>query len=137
VDIKAAYATVRGPANWLFCIGIISFVPSGIAAVSTLIQFLFGRLEEVGMVFTVCIAASSFLIILGGQRMKRLESYRLCKAAAILAVIPLSTGCLYPFSLFAGIWALRVLKRKEIVAAFEAKQRELSNVMEKSKANPS
>ena len=90
---------------------------------STLILFLFGSIEEVGMVFTVGMAASSFLIILGGQRMKRLESYRLCKAAAILAVIPLSTACLYPFSLFAGIWALRVLNRKEIVAAFEVKQR--------------
>ena len=137
VDFKAAYAKVRGPANWMYCFGIISFIPMGITAVAMIIQFLFNKVELPETLTIVGMATASFLIIVGSQRMKRLESYRLCMASAILAIVPMSTVCWMPFTLFAGIWALRVLNRREIVAAFEVKRREQGELKAKGKANPS
>ena len=137
VDFKAAYAKVRGPANWMYCFGIISFLPVGIIAVVMIIQFLFSDAELSAMLGSVGMASASFLVIVGSQRMKRLESYRLCMVSAILAIIPMSTVCWMPFNLFAGIWALRVLNRREIVAAFEVKQRELRKLKAKGKADAS
>ena len=137
VDFKAAYAKVRGPANWMYCFGIISFIPMGITAVAMIIQFLFNKVELPETLTIVGMATASFLIIVGSQRMKRLESYRLCMTSAILAIVPMSTMCWMPFNLFAGIWALRVLNRREIVAAFEVKRREQGELKAKGKANPS
>ena len=58
----------------------------------------------------------SLLIILGGLRMRILRNYGFAVAASILAIIA-SPGLLgLPF----GIWALIVLSRQEVRAAFEA-----------------
>jgi hypothetical protein len=59
----------------------------------------------------------NILIIVGGVKMRRLESHGLAMAAAILAMIPcLSPCCLLglPF----GIWAIVVLSSDEVRAAF-------------------
>ncbi len=69
---------------------------------------------------------ASFLIsiamIFGAGKMSRLESYGWSQAAAILGMLPCVSPCCFlglPF----GIWALMVLNRDEIQAAFRRKKR--------------
>jgi len=60
------------------------------------------------------------VMIFGGRRMLRLESYRWAMAAGIVALVPCS-----PVSLFGavfGIWALIVLNRPSVVAAFQTSE---------------
>ena len=75
---------------------------------------LFGVLI-VGLVFLGLPA--SILLILGGVKMRQLRSYGLVYLAAIVALVPL--GPQWPISLPMGIWALTVLGRPEVKAAFE------------------
>ena len=69
------------------------------------------------------VAALSLLVtcmgavtIYGVMRMKELESYKWSVIGSILAMLPVSPGCLFgvPF----GVWALSVLLRKEVKKAF-------------------
>ena len=55
-------------------------------------------------------------MLMGAWRMRHLESYPLCLAAAVIAVIPLHAGFFVglPF----GIWALKLLSNPEVKAAF-------------------
>ena len=60
-----------------------------------------------------CIGA---VIVYGVMRMKELENYKLAVISSILAVLPVTPGCLLgvPF----GIWALITLTRREVKEAF-------------------
>jgi serine/threonine protein kinase len=66
------------------------------------------------IVLPLCIC--TFFIILGGLRMRNLRNYNLAVAASILAMITPGMLLGLPF----GIWALIVLTRQEVRAAFEA-----------------
>ena len=66
------------------------------------------------VVLPLCICA--FIIISGGLRMRGLRNYNLAVAASILAMITPGMLLGLPF----GIWALIVLTRQEVRAAFEA-----------------
>jgi hypothetical protein len=59
------------------------------------------------------------VLILGGRRMRALRSYELALFSSILAMLPLTVGWI--FSLPLGIWAFRVLGRREVQAAFPLK----------------
>jgi len=56
------------------------------------------------------------VIVYGVMRMKELENYKWSVISSILAMLPISPGCLLgvPF----GIWALSVLLRKDVKKAF-------------------
>jgi hypothetical protein len=56
------------------------------------------------------------VIIYGVMRMKELENYKWSVRSSILAMLPISPGCVLgvPF----GIWALSILLRKEVREAF-------------------
>lgn len=69
-----------------------------------------------GVVFVVALPAS-ILLILGGMKMRQLHNYGLAYLAAIVALLPL--GPQWLISLPMGIWALAVLGRPEVKAAFE------------------
>ena len=58
------------------------------------------------------------VIIYGVMRMKELENYKWSVISSILAILPISPGCVLgvPF----GIWALSILLRKEVKEAFAA-----------------
>jgi hypothetical protein len=61
----------------------------------------------------------ALVILFGGIKMKKLESYNLSMAAAIIAMIPcLSACCILGIPL--GIWALVVLMKPEVKAAFRS-----------------
>jgi tRNA A-37 threonylcarbamoyl transferase component Bud32 len=66
---------------------------------------------SIGIIFT----AMGLLTFVGAQRMMRLQSYGLAVAASVLQLIP-STGSLLGLPI--GIWALFVLTRHEVHAAF-------------------
>ena len=61
--------------------------------------------------------ALSALVLVGALNMKRLESYSLAMAGAIVSVIPCLAPCCV-FSLPFGIWALVVLSDPRVRAAF-------------------
>jgi hypothetical protein len=56
------------------------------------------------------------LLIVGAVQMLRLRSYRLCLAAALVAVLPWSPAWL--LGLTVGIWAMVVLGRRDVMLAF-------------------
>jgi serine/threonine protein kinase len=59
------------------------------------------------------------VIVCGVMRMKELENYRWAVISTVLAMLPVSPGCVLgvPF----GIWALSVLLRKQVRTAFAAR----------------
>lgn len=57
------------------------------------------------------------LMIVGALKMKRLESHSLAMMSAILTVVPCTGCCLWGLPI--GIWALVVLNKPEVKAAFE------------------
>ncbi|GHG69900.1 hypothetical protein GCM10012319_14390 [Comamonas sp. KCTC 72670] len=57
------------------------------------------------------------LVFFGALKMKNLQSYGLAMAAAIIAVIPCCGPCVC-LSIPVGIWALVVLNKPEVKAAF-------------------
>ena len=63
---------------------------------------------------------SSILMILGGRKMRRLETYGLAVFAGIIALLP--TGPVWIISMPLGIWALIVLASPEVRDGFRAKR---------------
>jgi hypothetical protein len=72
----------------------------------------------VGMVFTALWMVLSGILIFGGIKMKNLQSYGLAMAAAVIAMLPCTIGWCCLFGLPIGIWALVVLMKPEVKAAF-------------------
>ncbi len=78
-----------------------------------LVKFMQGPGAIIGAVLGFVIYG---LILLGAIKMKKLESYGLAMTASVLALLPCSACCVVglPF----GIWALVVLNKPEVKAAF-------------------
>lgn len=71
----------------------------------------------VGLVFNVIGTILGAVIIMGALKMKNLQSYGFAMTAAIIAMIPCCSPCCLlglPF----GIWALVVMMKPEVKAAF-------------------
>lgn len=62
--------------------------------------------------------AVSALILFGAIKMRNLQAWGLAVAACILSMIPCFTSCCCVLGLVFGIWALVVLFRAEVKAAF-------------------
>ena len=72
----------------------------------------------IGVVSAIIAIVMSVIILMGALKMKKLESWGLVLAAAIVAMLPcLSCGCLV--GLVAGIWSLVVLNDPSVKAAFK------------------
>ena len=72
-----------------------------------------------GIVIRLFFIVLDGVIVYGGMKMQKLQSYNLAMAAAVLAVVPCVSPCCIvgiPF----GIWALIVLLKPEVKAAFTA-----------------
>lgn len=59
------------------------------------------------------------LIIYGGIKMKRLESWPLSLAASIVAMIPCTSPC-YILGIPIGIWAMIIIFKPEVKSAFRS-----------------
>ncbi|MCZ6508453.1 MAG: serine/threonine-protein kinase [Acidobacteria bacterium] len=89
-DMRLAHERVRSPAKWLFISAILALISTNLFGIITLI---------------------------GAMKMKRLESRWFAIAGAVLALVPYSV-C-FPIGIIAGGWALWVLTRPEVAAAFD------------------
>jgi hypothetical protein len=71
----------------------------------------------IGVVSNIIGILVSGVILLGGLKMKNLESYGLAMTASIIAMIPCFSPCCL-IGLPIGIWALVVLSKPEVKSAF-------------------
>jgi hypothetical protein len=69
-----------------------------------------------GIIGSIVGLSFGVLILVGGLRMKKLESYGLAITACILALLPCGNCCLIGLPL--GIWGLVVLNRPEVKDSF-------------------
>jgi len=74
-----------------------------------------GCMSCMGLLFTG-------VILLAGIKMRGLQSYGLCIAGSVLAVLPCNVCCCV--GLIIGIWSLVVLSRDEVKSAFQAQAAE-------------
>ena len=122
---------ISGPATGLLITGIVG----GVFELTSFIAGLFGASwmtmmeddmpERLEMMFQtsfmtagslVGLLIAAFLVFVW-SRMKELESWGLCVAASILAMVPCVSPCCL-VGLPIGIWCLVVLNRPEVKAAF-------------------
>jgi hypothetical protein len=59
---------------------------------------------------------SGLIVLNGARNMRKLKNYRFCRFSAVLAMLPLGMG--FVLGLPFGIWALVVLRRADVRAAF-------------------
>jgi hypothetical protein len=114
---------VRRPADGLLIAGginmlcIIPFVLlMGTQLLSNSSMFRSRRLDREGAMLSLLATCVGAVIVYGVMRMKELKHYRIAVISSILAVLPLTPGCVFgvPF----GIWELVILTRKEVKEAF-------------------
>ena len=127
---RAAQAAVKGPATFMLVLGIASLV---LVPLSVLYQFTQGQdayndlPPEIRDFFLKFSGASSLisnaltfianiLIVLGALKMKKCQSYGLAMTASILCIL-CDCGCCC-LGIGAGIWAIVVLCKPEVKAAF-------------------
>jgi hypothetical protein len=111
---------IGGPALLLMCSAILQI---GVAApvVGLLIFVGLGSeqpwvISAIAVLAGVISVAPAIVVFAGALKMRRLIDYRFCRRSAIVAMLPLGAGFLLglPF----GIWALLVLRRPDVQAAF-------------------
>jgi len=65
---------------------------------------------------SLLVTCAGAVIVYGVMRMKELENYKLAVLGCVLAVLPVTPGCLLglPF----GVWGLTALARRDVKKAF-------------------
>lgn len=127
----AAMDQLKGPAISLMvtaCIGaafqvlglLMNLMGAGMGAMARSGRGMPNMLSGgIGAVFNVIGLIMAVVVFMGASKMKNAESYGFAMAAAIIAMIPcLGPCCLLGLPL--GIWALVVLMKPEVKAAFNA-----------------
>ena len=114
---------VRKPADGLIIAGginILCIIPFTLL-VGSMILTHSRLLPQAGLdakvaALSLLVTCLGAVIIYGVMRMKELENYKWSVISSILAILPISPGCLLgvPF----GVWALSVLLRSEVRKAF-------------------
>ncbi len=94
--------------------GLAGMVPGEAAYDDALGNLMSGTL---GVVFAIVGLAVAGLIVFGALKMKDLQSHALAMVAAIVAMVPCVSPCCL-LGLPVGIWALVVLLKPEVKAAF-------------------
>ncbi len=126
---------VQGPGICLIIVGGLSFALHVISLLGHVLGWAFARPQStgnpeldkittfltggIGVAIDVLWLGLSVLIAFGGLRMLKLENYGWCIAASIIALVPCLSPCCC-LGLPAGIWALVVLSKPEVKAAFES-----------------
>jgi predicted Ser/Thr protein kinase len=128
LDNEAARRRVWIPAVGLLIAGGIDCLSSAGAVVGTIIMLFqkgfSGRLigflpGSAQLVIVVAMAANAVIVFSGAWHLMRLRSYRLAMAGSLLAMLPFSPGAVIGLPM--GIWALVVMTRKQVKAAFSHK----------------
>jgi hypothetical protein len=127
---SAAQDMVNGPATALIVLAILGFVMQVAGLVMNLLGTSFmpkGQMEQpawanimsgagaiVGAVIGIVMSG---LVLFGGLKMKKLESYGLVMTCSIISMIPCVSPCCV-IGLPIGIWAVVVLSKPEVKGAF-------------------
>ncbi len=149
--IKAAGDSVKSPAICLIVVGVLSLMNLICVAVSYFLFFQasidqaraqlnagpnpeqmawardfldwYEKVLGVGLPIQMpLILIAGILILFGAVKMLKLKSIGWARTAAILAMIPMISGCCV-LGLVFGIWSLILLAKPEVKAAFAAKSK--------------
>jgi GYF domain 2 len=130
--VSAASDQVNGPAIGLIVLGALNIVLALARGVMTMLGIGMNTLQSsnnadadkvlalistFGLGFAIVGVLGGIFILFGGIKMRRLESYGLCMAASIIAMIPCLSACC-PVGLAIGIWSLVILSKPEVKSAF-------------------
>jgi hypothetical protein len=126
---------IKGPATGLIVVGTVNGIIALLTLLSGIVRltgildpnglptneaerigFILGTVVGYGLAFLGLIAAP--VIAFGGYRMLSGRSYRMARASAVLAVIPL-ISCCFIAGIPVGLWALKVLGRPDVRQFFE------------------
>jgi hypothetical protein len=120
---------VSGPGTGLVVVAILNFLTSAVSLIMQLAGAGFMRAPgmddawarmftgTIGLVSNLVNIGIGVLILFGGLKMKKLESFGLAVTASILAIVPCTSPCCL-IGIPIGIWALVVLFRPEVKSAF-------------------
>ena len=107
VWIPAAGLLVAGMIN---CLGVVGALQGG-----------FGF--QIEMPIAILMVAHTVVVIFGAWNLMQLRSYRLALVGSILGILPFAPGAIVSIPM--GIWALVVMTKKEVKAAFGQKETEV------------
>ena len=122
---------VKGPAIALMVVGAIGIVWSLFGILGNLLGFGMAGLEDIGgdsqwvsmmssgsgILFSIIQLAVSAFVIWGALQMQNLRKYQISLGASIAAMLPCVGPCCL-LGLPIGIWALVILMKPEVKAAF-------------------
>ena len=130
-SFPSAAQQVNGPATGLIVLGIIQ---AAFTVLGLIFNLAFGSMMMTGNVSNtqalrmfqggIGVATSLLglligaLIILGGMKMRKLESYGLAMTASIICMLPCSACCIVGIPI--GIWSLVALSKPEVKSAFRS-----------------
>ena len=120
VNLPLAMQIVKGPARGLIAVGILNLILLALLWTGQVASWFSDadvRISIPSKSVGLPALGISVLMILGGLRMRRLESYRLVQIGSIVALIPVPC-CL---SLPIGILAFTTLNKVEVKQAFAAR----------------
>ena len=116
---RAPAERIAGPALLLLCSAIMQIGNAAIVVGLALFVAAGGEqgwvMALVGLLGLVS-AVPGVVVLVGALKMRGLTDYRFCRGSAIVAMLPLGAG--FPLGLPFGIWALLVLRRPDVHAAF-------------------
>ena len=81
---------------------------------------LFDAVKWVTVTAVVVLPLGGAVVVVGGVRMRRLQGRGWATAAAVLAAVPCVSGIWAILGIPVGVWALTVLARPAVAAAFAA-----------------
>jgi hypothetical protein len=108
--IRAAQEKVRGPAALMLVVGILNCCLGGLSI---------GGILNSGFFMKGAIVVG-ILGIIGGQRLRQLQSEQLVKIASIAILLPVSL-C-FVVGLPVGVWSLNTLGKPEVKDAFRVNE---------------
>jgi hypothetical protein len=123
---------VKGPAIGLIVTGVLGLLAGILSIGANALGLAAGRVEDYGdnamfqfmmsgafgiLVAVISLGVSGFLLW-AGLLMQKLEKFAVCRIASIVAMIPCFACCLV--GLPVGIWALVVMSKPEVRAAFKS-----------------
>jgi tRNA A-37 threonylcarbamoyl transferase component Bud32 len=117
-DLKSIRHRVWIPAVGLLVAGMIDFL-----GVVGAIWGVFGFQLMAEIPIVILMVGYTAVVIFGAWNLMQLRSYRLALAGSILGILPFAPGAIVSIPM--GIWALVVMTKKEVKAAFGQKETEV------------
>jgi hypothetical protein len=130
--VSGASDQVNGPAIGLIITGALNILLAMVRGVTTMLGVgmstlqtsnnpdadkIMALMSTFGLGIAIAGLLGGIFVLLGGIKMRRLESYGLCMVASIVAMIP-GLSCCCPLGLGIGIWSLVILSKPEVKNLF-------------------